>query len=132
MRMQITQYGLSNAKDGWDGVGDPGTDAFKGNADNVIINGVSCALSPSARVALGNVPDGKWLVVTFANGVVYRRQVTDSTSTQLLNDRCDFFNAYAFDKQMDSFGGYADVVVEDLTPTTPAQHATTQGWLGWL
>lgn len=119
MKMKCTQYGVSEAAGGWDGKGDSGTDSFLGNANNTLVNGVSCALSPSARAKLntlaphGNI-QGYWLSIVFSNGFQYLRRVDDSTSAELLDDRVDFFNAYAFDKQMDAAGQFADVQVIHL------------------
>ena len=129
MKMEITQYGLSDKAGGWDGVGDSGTDKFEGNENNLIVNGVSCALSPLARTALG-AKDGQTVKVTFPNEVVYHRQVADSTDN-LPNQRVDFFNAYAFDKQMDKFGEEADVVLIEETLSVAAPRSMSN-WRDWL
>jgi hypothetical protein len=108
LKTKITQYGLSLKALGWDGVGDSGTDNFEGDHGNVIQNGISCALTASAAALLG-AKHGDYLQILFANGFAYIRRYDDTAPED--DPRLDMFNAYAWDKQMDGEGQFADVRV---------------------
>lgn len=103
---EITQFGKGILIGGWDKYGDSNSNKFIGNTNDPLINGVSCALSDSAKLAL-NVGHNDWLRITFDDGTVYIRQVRDRAPES--NKRVDFFNYYAFDDQMDKRGMFAQV-----------------------
>lgn len=107
-RLTVTQYGLSPQNGGWDPDWDSSTDKFIGDHGNTLQNGISCALTASARDLL-EAKHGDYLQITFPNGFTYVRRFDDTAPEA--NSRIDFFNAYAFDKQMDGAGEFADVAV---------------------
>lgn len=123
---KITQYGRATKSGGWDIDGDTSTDSFLGNVGNTIYSGVDCAMSDSLRYALGNPPDGKWVRVTFnSKDAIYIRRIGDRAPEA--DKRCDFFNYWAFDQQMDHLGDYALVeLLPDVPPlSTSAPVSTT-------
>ena len=111
----ITQYGKSKKAGGWDPYGDSFTDKFIGNHDNTLINGISCAVTTATKESL-NLENGDWLKITFTNGHYYLRRVDDIAPES--NARVDFFNYYAFDEQMNSFGDTATVEKICFTPSS--------------
>jgi hypothetical protein len=114
MNCKITQYGLSAKAGGWDTYGDSSTDKFEGDHGNMLQNGISCALTASAVAGLLR-PDGSpilhgdYLQIVFENGFTYIRRWDDTAPES--DPRLDMFNAYAFDKQMDAAGQFADARV---------------------
>jgi len=106
VRIKITQYGLSLKEGGWDTYGDSSTDRFEGNANNVIYNSSSCALTASARDLLG-AKEGDWLEIDFGHDQVYLRRYEDTAPET--DPRLDMFNAWVEDKQIHQ--DFADVRV---------------------
>lgn len=117
MITKITQYGKGTKVGGWDKYGDTNSNKFIGNRDNELINGVSCALTQMFALRILAKP-GDWLQIVFPTGQVYLRRY-DDTAPQA-EYRCDFFNYYAFDEQMDNFGDTADVRVLTFTSSAIA------------
>lgn len=98
-RAKITQYGSKI----WDTYWDSSTQKFEGSHHS-LVNGVSCALTAASVTAL-NAHPGDWLRITFDNGVQYYRRYDDTAPED--DARCDFFNYYAEDLQMNAYGDFA-------------------------
>ena len=104
MKMKITQYGYPGDRDG-----DSDTRAGKG-AYHPLEKGVSCALTDSAREALG-ASRHTWVKISFDGGGSLVRRVDDRAPEA--DKRCDLYNPGGFEHAL---GDFADV---DLT-TPPA------------
>jgi hypothetical protein len=102
-QFMLTRYGKSVAAGGWDGVGDSGTDAGLGCANNKLVDGLSCALSKPAEALLG-VKVGTMLEILGSNGVTYLRRFDDRTDQTLPEKRIDFYCEWQDDPSIPDTG----------------------------
>ena len=108
MRMKVTQYGYP---------GDPYTDSetAKGNgAYHKLEAGVSCALTDSAKHALGATKQC-WIKIAFAGGTSQVRRYDDRAPEA--DNRVDLYNPQGFETAL---GDYAEISVT----STPAHDAS--------
>lgn len=108
-KIQITQYGLSEAAGGWDGKGDSDTDKRLGNHNNRL-NGCSCALSPEYAKSI-DAEHGDLFLIEWDNGLKMVKSYDDSTAPGLTNFRLDVFNALVRDTVQDTAGMFATVTI---------------------
>jgi len=111
MRIKITQYGYAN-----DSTGDSNTRAHLGVQNIELTQNVSCALTDSAKSALG-AHVGDWIRIDFGGGNVVFRRVDDRAPEN--EQRVDMYAVEGFHKhQLD----YADVTLTSAPFGAPAQH----------
>jgi hypothetical protein len=111
MKIKITQYGYSNDKNG-----DSLTRAHLGVQDIELEQGVSCALTDSAKSALG-AHVGDWVRIDFGGGEVAFRRVDDRAPEN--ERRVDMYAVEGFHKSQHDF---ADVTLSPAPPGAPLQH----------
>jgi hypothetical protein len=104
MKMKITQYGYAD---------DPymDTDTRKGDgAYHKLEEGISCALTDSARHALG-ANKHAWVEIKFAGGVSQYRRIDDRAPE--VDKRVDLYNPGGF---QNALGDYAEVTLSHSQP----------------
>lgn len=98
MRMKITQYAYPGDKNS-----DSETRAGHGKWHD-LVKGVSCAVTDSAREALGAHGES-WVKITFASGKSQVRRIDDRAPEA--EKRCDLYNPDGFDQTLDDYGDVA-------------------------
>lgn len=93
MKIKVTQYGKSIKAGGWDTYGDSFTDRFVGDHGNILNDGLSCALTHSARDALG-AKHGDTIIIDFGDGKKETREYDDTAPESDM--RVDLFNYDSF------------------------------------
>ncbi len=111
MRCQITQYGLSKKAGGWDDPGDSETDQRLGGWGNLLMEG-NCALTKSVINTLG-IMRGEFVRIEYPDGYSFTAQFADIAPES--DDRCDIFHPFAFSKEQDARGDFADVTISGRT-----------------
>ncbi len=104
MRMKVTQYGYPD---------DPYMDSYTRRGEGAyhrLEAGVSCAMTDSAREALG-AHKHAWVEIRFAGGTTQYRRIDDRAPEA--DKRCDLYNPEGFVRAL---GDFAEVTVSHTQP----------------
>jgi hypothetical protein len=115
MRIRITQYGYAN-----DSTPDSNTEAHIGVQNIELDQNVSCAITDTAKSALG-AHVGDWLRIDLGGGQVFYRRIDDRAPEH--DQRVDIYMVQGYSRKIHD---YADVTLTGAPFGAPAQHHVQQ------